>query len=146
MRRRAETGSALIEVTWLSILLLIPLVYLLLAVFDVQRSAFGLSAASRAAARAFVLAPTVAEGRARARAAAEVALHDQGLSLSDARLVVRCRPDPRRCLSPGSTVVVDLDLGVALPLMPSALGANTPTIRVRAEHAVPYGLFRQDRS
>ena len=33
-----------------------------------------------------------------------------------------------------------------LPLMPAALGGNTPSIRVEAEHAVPYGTFREDRS
>ena len=64
MRRRVRTerGTALVEVTWLSILLLVPLVYIVLAVFDVQRSAFAVNAATRAAGRAYTLAPSEAEG------------------------------------------------------------------------------------
>ncbi len=144
-RRRDERGTALVEVTWLSILLLVPLVYVVLAVFDVQRSAFAVNAATRAAGRAYVLAPSEAEAGARARAAAEVALEDQGLRLDDGSVAIGCDPDPRDCLSPGSVVHVRMSLPVRLPLMPDALGGNTPSIRVDAEHTVPYGTFREDR-
>lgn len=143
--RADERGTALIEVTWLSVLLLVPLVYVMLAVFDVQRSAFAVSAATRAAGRAYAIAPSEAEGRARARAAAAVALHDQGLDLSRGAITMSCDPDPADCLSPGSTIHVDLRYPVPLPLVPLALGGNTPSIRVEAEHAVPYGTFREDR-
>jgi Flp pilus assembly protein TadG len=145
-RPRGERGTALIEVTWLSILLLIPLLYAVLAVFQVQRSAFAVTAATRAAGRAYTLAPSQAEGVARARTAAAVALGDQGLTLSRGQLRVSCEPEPNDCLSPGSVVHVDLRYPVALPLMPSALGRDTPSIRVEAEHSVPYGTFREDRS
>ncbi len=144
-RGRDEAGTALVEVTWLSLLLLVPLVYILLAVFEVQRSAFAVSAASRAAARAYAIAPTQADGAARARAAAGVALGDQGLDLDRGTLVLGCEPDPGDCLSPGSLIHVDVRYPVALPLLPSALGANTPSIRVEAEHTVPYGTFREHR-
>jgi hypothetical protein len=30
--------------------------------------------------------------------------------------------------------------------MPDALGGNTPSIRVDADHQVPYGSFREARS
>nr|MBA2464590.1 hypothetical protein [Nocardioidaceae bacterium] len=56
-RHRDESGSALVEVTWLAILLLVPLVYVVLGVFEVQRASFGSTSAARAAGRAFVLAP-----------------------------------------------------------------------------------------
>ena len=46
--REAEDGTALVEVTWLALLLLVPLVYLLVAAFDVQRASFGVSAANAA--------------------------------------------------------------------------------------------------
>ena len=69
-RRRDERGSALVEVTWLSILLLVPLVYVVLAVFEVQRSAYAVNAATRAAGRAYTLAPSEGEAAARARTAA----------------------------------------------------------------------------
>lgn len=143
--RRTERGTALIEVTWLSILLLVPLVYIVLAVFDVQRSAFAVNAATRAAGRAYSLAPSDETGSARARAAAEVALRDQGLDLADGSLAVSCEPEPRDCLSPGSLVHVRMVVPVVLPLMPDALGGEVPSIRVEAEHLVPYGSFREHR-
>ncbi len=144
-RRRDEVGTALVEVTWLSLLLLVPLVYIMLAAFEVQRSAFAVSAASRAAGRAYAIAPTQADGLVRARVAARVALADQGLDLARGTLVVDCEPHPRDCLSPGSVIHVDVRYPVALPLTPTALGASTPSIRVEAEHSVPYGSFREHR-
>jgi hypothetical protein len=145
VRSRDERGTALVEVTWLSILLLVPLVYVVLAVFEVQRSAFAVDAATRAAGRAYSLAPSEAAGAARARAAAAVALGDQGLSLRRGALRVSCSPTPHDCLAPGAVIRVSMVYPVALPLMPSALGGNTPSIRVQADHLVPYGSFREDR-
>jgi hypothetical protein len=144
-RVRTERGTALVEVTWLSILLLVPLLYVVLAVFEVQRAAYAVDAATRAAGRAYSLAPTQTAGVARARAAAEVALADQGLRLSRGQLGIRCAPVPSSCLSPGSVIHVRLSCPVALPLMPDALGGNTPSIRVESEQAVPYGSFRESR-
>jgi hypothetical protein len=144
-RDRGERGTALVEVTWLSILLLVPLLYVVLAVFDVQRSAFGVSGAARAAGRAYSLAPDEAVAMTRARVAAAAALHDQHLDLGDGSLTVSCRPAPGNCLSPGSTIDVHVRMQVPLPLAPTALGGNTPTVRVEASHSVAYGTFREDR-
>lgn len=142
---RGERGSALVEVTWLGILLLVPLVYIVLAVFEVQRAAFAASAAARSAGRAFVMAPSPVEGEARAREASSVAFTDQGLTERPAGLVVGCEP-VGACLTPGSVVHVAVTYQVPLPLIPDALGDQAPSIRVHAEHTVPYGTFREDRS
>lgn len=141
-----ESGTALVEVTWLAVLLMVPLVYVVLAVFDVQRAAFAVSAATRAAGRAYSLAPSQPAGLAQGRAAAAVALRDQGLDLERGTLVLTCRPDPRHCLTPGSVIEVRLAYHVDLPLMPSALGGDTPSIAVSSSHQVPYGRFREARS
>ena len=139
-----ERGSALIEVTWLAILLLVPLVYLLISVFDVQRGAFGVSAASRAAGRAYALADTDAEGRSQARSAARVALADQGFE-GGFDLDITCTPLPRSCLSPGSVITVVVRTRVDLPLAPAALGGGTPSFRVDSTHRVPYGTYVEER-
>ena len=144
-RPRRQRGSAVVEVTWLTILLLVPLVYLVLSVFEVQRAAFAVTAASRAAGRAFVLAPDQVSGQERAAQAAGVALRDQGLALPAGSLAVTCEPDPRSCLQPGSVVVVSLGLDVALPLVPGFFGGETPSIRVSSTHRAPYGTFREAR-
>ena len=82
-------GTASVEFVWLTILLLVPFVYILIAVFDTQRASYGVSTASRAAARAFLQSPDVATGERRARIAANVALDDQDL---DGELIPRPLP------------------------------------------------------
>jgi hypothetical protein len=142
---RDERGSGLVELTWLAILLLVPLLYVVLTVFEVQRAAFGVSTGARAAGRAFSQAPSEAVAHHRARVAMDVAFADQQLDGSRRSLEISCRPDPANCLAPGSVVVVDVGYSVPLPLLPDALGGQRPSIRVEAQHRVPYGTFREDR-
>jgi len=144
-RAHDERGSALVEVVWLSLLLLVPLVYLLVSVFEVQRASFGVSGAARAAARAYSLAPDESAARARAVAAASVALRDQGVDPGQVQIEVHCTPLPDNCLSPGSLIEVDVHHQVTLPLAPTALGGDAPSFRVDASHTVAYGTFREDR-
>jgi hypothetical protein len=134
-----------VEATWLALLLLVPLVYVLLAVFDVQRASYGMSGAARAAARAYSLAPDESSAPSRARAAATVALRDQGIDAADVQLVVRCRPAAGNCLAPGSLIRVELSHQVRLPLAPAALGGGAPSFRVEASSTVAYGTYREDR-
>lgn len=145
MKSSDEQGSALVEVVWLALLLLVPLVYVMLAVFDVQRGSFGITAASRAAGRAYVLAPDDAEGLRRARAAARVALADQGMAEAPFELEVRCEPEPRDCHARGSTVTIRLSTRVLLPMAPQALGGDAPSFALDATHRVPVGRYREAR-
>lgn len=142
---RDESGSALVEMTWLSLLLLVPLVYVLLAVFAVQSGSYAVSGAARAAARAYALAPDEASAPVRARAALAVALADHDIEAGEARMHVECRPAPSNCLAPGSVITVSVRHQVRLPLAPGALGRQAPSFRVEADHAVGYGTFREDR-
>jgi Flp pilus assembly protein TadG len=140
---RREDGTATIEFVWLSILLLVPFVYILVAVFDAQRASYGVSTASRSAARAFLQAPDVAVGERRARLAAQVALDDQGLDGASVRIT--CLPSPADCLQPGSSVRIVVRTTQALPLTPSALGSQLGGITVDSTHTQPYGTFRSER-
>ena len=138
MKCRQERGTALVEFTWLGILLLVPLLYIVVSVFEVQRASYAVSTASRSAARAFSLAPTAAEGEARAHAAVRTALQDQGLDGHDFDLSITCAP---ACLQPGSTVTVKLRTNVDLPLLPDSLGGNKPSFRLDSTQQVPYGTY-----
>ena len=144
-RRRDDRGAGVVEFTWLFLLLLVPLVYLLLAAMEVQQASYGATAASRAAGRAYVLAPDEATARARADTAARVALADQGIDWATSSLSVTCSPNPDECLSPGSLVTVDVTVQQAVPLAGPFLGASAPSVRVSSSHAEPYGTFREDR-
>jgi hypothetical protein len=141
VRRHTEAGSALVEVTWLGILLLLPMVWIVLSVFEVQRGAFGVTAAARSAGRAFAIAPDDATGHQQATAAAAVAMADQGLGDTPWQLEVTCgeRPD---CHVGGAVITVRVETHVALPFVPDFLGGQT-AFALDAEHDVPIGQYQE---
>ena len=141
MRRRTQAGTALVEVTWLGILLLLPMVWIVLSVSEVQRGSFGVTAAARSAGRAFALAPDDLTGRQQARAAAAVALGDQNLDDSDWTIAVTCPPQPD-CHVGGAVVTVRIETQVALPFLPGLLGGGAE-FRLDAEHHVPIGQYQE---
>lgn len=136
-----QRGSAVVELFWLGILLLLPVLWIVLAVFQVQRGAFGVTAAARAGARAFALAPDDAAGRSRASVAAQLALADQGVHDPLPEVTVTCRPDPEDCHQPGSVITVSVHSRVVLPMTPSALGVGRPSFALDATQTVPIGQF-----
>jgi hypothetical protein len=143
MTRRLERGTATVEFVWLTILLLAPFVYVLIAVFDTQRASYAVSAASRSAARAYLMAADPSSGEQRARVAAEVALNDQGVV---ADVLISCLPSPAECLQPGSSVRVVVRTVQPLPLTPSVLGDRLGGIAVDSTHTESFGTYRAGRS
>jgi hypothetical protein len=141
VRRRGESGSAVVELTWLGIVLLLPMVWIVVSVSEVQRGTFGVTAAARSAGRAFALAPDDATGARRARAAAELALADQGLAAASALVEVGCPPLPD-CHVGGAVVTVRVETKVALPFVPDFLGGAT-SFRLDAVHRVPIGQYQE---
>ena len=143
--RADERGSALVEFSWLAILLLVPVVWLVLSVFEVQRGAFAVSGAARAAGRAYALADSDATGDAHARRAARQAFTDQGLGAAPLTLAVTCTPYPRSCHAGTSVVTVRVATRVRLPWLPSSFGLGEPVFALDASHTVPIGQFREVR-
>ena len=144
MRRsqRSEDGSAVVEIVWLGILLLVPLLWVVLSVFEVQRGAFAVTSAARSAARAYALAESDAAGQEQARAAIRQALADQGGDDRDFRFTVSCQGP---CHEAGSVITVRVWHGVDLPLLPEVLGGDAPSFRLDSTHTVPIGQFRDTR-
>ncbi|HPU12295.1 MAG TPA: hypothetical protein PLQ19_00725 [Aeromicrobium sp.] len=132
-----ERGSSTIEFTWLTLLLLVPLVYVVVAVFQTQRTAYGVSAASEAAARAFIASKTVQGAPSRATQAAQVVLADHGVT--GAKVTTRCEP---ACFEPGSTVIVRVSASQRLPLAPAVLGDPIAKFEVDSTHTEPFGRYR----
>lgn len=139
---RDEGGSAVVELVWVVVLLLVPLLWIVLSVFEVQSGAYGVTSAARAAGRAYALAPTDAEGQASATAAARQALLDQGLP-ADAPLDVEvsCSPYPN-CHGGTSVITVRVSSRVDL-LVPDVLGGGRPTFALDATHTVPIGQYQE---
>lgn len=140
---RDERGSALVELTWLGVLLLIPMLWIVLSVSDVQRGAFGVSSAARAAGRAYAVAPDDALGRVRAEQAARQALADQGLRGVPVTVTVTCTPYPHDCHQGTSVVTVRVFTRVDLPLLPDVLSGQAPSFALDAEHIVPIGQYQE---
>jgi hypothetical protein len=145
LNHRKEAGSALVELVWLGILLLVPLLWIVMSVFEVQRGAFGVSAAARSAGRAYALAATDAEGERRARAAAEQVMADQGLADVPLVLEFTCDSPGSTCHSGGAVVTVRVDTRIDLPLLPDVLGGGAPSFALDATHTVPIGEFQEVR-
>lgn len=142
-RRRGEDGSALVELCWLGILLLVPLLWIVISVVEVQRGAFAVSGAARAAGRAYALAPTDAEGYHRAQAAARQALDDQGVHGVPLTVRISCTPYPHDCHAGTSVITVVVASRVDLPLLPRFLGGGAPSFALDATHTVPIGQFQE---
>ena len=141
MRRpRGDDGNALVEFTYLAVLLMVPLVYVMLSVFLVQRAAFGATEAARQAGRAYALAGDQATAQARADAASALALADQGITGAEPPKVQCLGP----CLSPGSAVRVTVSYEVELPVLSALLPTGLrPRIPVTARHLEVVDVFRQ---
>ena len=132
-----ERGSAIIEFHFLGLLLMVPLIYVLLAVLDVQRASYGVTQAAREAGRIFV----ATGDESAARLAARVALVDQGLAADAADISIRCSAAP--CYQPGAEVTVTVGSTVRLPFVPEVLaGAVNAEIPVDATHASVIDRFR----
>jgi Flp pilus assembly protein TadG len=142
-RRHGQRGSALVELCWLGILLLLPVLWIVMSVFEVQRGAFGVTAAARAAARAYALAPDDATGLVRARTAVRAALDDQGMEGVVPNVRVSCTPYPTDCHQGTSVITVSVHSRVVLPLMPDVLGSDRPSFALDATQSVPIGQFHE---
>ena len=125
-----EGGSASIEFLTVGMLLLVPTVYLVLALASIQSAAFAVEGAARQAARVFVQATSAGAGEAAAARAVAVTLADYGLDADDARVSITCTPNPADCLQRRGFVTVSIQTTAPLPLFPAVLG-------VEAAPAVP---------
>lgn len=144
MRRgvRGEDGTAAIEFIGLSVVLLLPVVYVLLSVFQLQRAAFGVSQAAREAGRAYATAASSGEASARAAEAADLAVNDQGIDGSPS---VTYTSTPS--LQPGSRFTLRVDMDVPLPYAGHGkfLGLIPATVAVHSSYTVVIDQFRAGR-
>lgn len=93
----ADEGNAIVEFLYLALVLMVPLVYVMLGVFDAQRASFGVTEAARQAGRTWVATPGC--DRTRAVRAAQLALGDQGVTATAIDV-------PTTCPAPGGRAEV----------------------------------------
>ena len=121
-----DAGSASLEFVTVGMILLVPLVYLVLAMSAIHAGSLAVGGAARQAARVFVQSATPAEAHAAAARAIEFALVDHGIDPQAAALTISCSPRPDACLMRQGYVTVKVDLLVDLPLAPAVLTGEFP--------------------
>lgn len=127
---RDDRGSALIEFSVASLILLIPLVYLIIALGRLQAASYAVTSAATAASTIAARAP---DSTPEASDAVSLALHDHGFDDASNKLTVDCTPS---CSAPGAIVTARVAIDVKLPGVPTAIDAVVPThITVTAHHA-----------
>lgn len=121
-----ESGSASLEFVTAGLLLVIPLVYLVLALSSIQSGALAAEGAARQAARVFVQSATDQGARDAAARAVELALADHRITDADVDVAIVCVPDPGDCLARRGYVTVGVRIAVPLPLVPAAIIGDFP--------------------
>lgn len=138
---RGDGGSAVVEFVTVGVLMLVPVVYLVVAVAGVQAAAFATESAAREAARIVVTTPDEGLSEDRVVAAVGWALRDQGIDADPARAAtVVCAARP--CLTPGADVAVTVRVEVPLPALPPGVSQVVPlVVPVSATHTQVVGEF-----
>ena len=115
-----ERGSASLEFIGAGVLLLVPLVYLIIALAQIQSHTFGVDAAARYASRVLAQNPTSLD----LVGSNVMAIAGQyGLTADNVQVSITCA-DPGPCPAPGGLVTVTVTATSPLPLMPDFLTAN----------------------
>jgi Flp pilus assembly protein TadG len=136
-----QRGSAVVEFTFLGLLLMVPVVYFIITVGQLQGGSFAVVGAADQAAKVFVAQPDAPSGRTAAEQAAMVALADYGHPAGNASVEIHC-DSGGDCTAAGSAVTVTVRLTVPLPFAPfgEAMRLNAGQLNASATQVV--GRFR----
>jgi Flp pilus assembly protein TadG len=124
-----ERGSAIIEFVFVTVIVLLPLIYVVVAAAAVQHSQLAVSQAAREAGRAYATSDSATHAAARALAAARIALADEnlddGMTLRYVAAGASCSSSevaPR--LAPGAQFTICVIRHTTLPAIPSILAGQ----------------------
>lgn len=131
-----ESGEATIEFVTVVLLLLVPLVYFILALFTVQSGMYAAEAGAAASAR--ILTEHPENGKAAAKTAVQLAVADQSLDVQKVSFSLHC--DTGKCPQAGSTGTLSVNLRVSLPVVGTLLEGFLPAeIPLQAKHPIKWG-------
>lgn len=129
-----DAGSAALEFIAVGVVLLVPLVYLVIALGGIQEQTLGTEAAARHLARAIAQSPGAAAAAVRSDAVLTGVIAEYGLDADAVEVSLSCEPRVNECPSPGATITVSVSTRVALPLVPELFGLDRSTaIPVQAD-------------
>ncbi len=117
----------------MGLILLIPLVYLVVALGAIQEQTLGVEAAARHVARAMSQASDVESAMASGEAVISAVSREYRLDPDSVTVSASCAPEGLACPAPAATLRVTVSARVRLPLMPPVLGLDrAASIQVEA--------------
>ena len=112
-----DRGSATIEFLIAGVLLLVPIMYLVIALSTVQNGSLGAESTARFVARTLAAGDEVPPELVR-----DIVADSYGIDPATLDVNISCTPATTQCPASGATIVVTVRSSVALPLMPAAFG------------------------
>ncbi|MBN9176057.1 MAG: TadE family protein [Microbacterium sp.] len=117
-----EAGSAALEFILVGLVLLVPIVYLVIALGTIQGQALGVETGARQLARTIAAAPDAATAEARAERVRDAIVREYGLDAAAVAVDISC--SRAACPEPGAILTVTVRTEVPLPLVPAILGLD----------------------
>ena len=133
---RSDEGSATVEFIGLSIILLIPAIYLLLTISQLQAAGYAAVAAADQAAKTVGFSEDAAQAETRAVRTVQLTAADFQLDPQATSTTIHCSNS--ECTDPGTQIQVHVSIDVVLPLVPTFLGNPT---RIATMHATGYHVI-----
>ncbi|TDF96994.1 hypothetical protein E1809_09340 [Arthrobacter terricola] len=138
--RSSERGSATVEFTFLALLLMVPVVYFIVTIGQIQGGSFAVVGAADQASKVYVTRDDPQQSRLAAEQAALLTLADYGHPAERASVDVTC--DHEDCNAPGGTVTVTVKLKVPLPMVPFGDSMKLDAAHLNASATQVVGRFR----
>ncbi|MGB9377650.1 MAG: hypothetical protein WCB04_09070 [Mycobacteriales bacterium] len=144
-----DDGRAMIEFIFLGVLTLVPLLYLVVAAFQLERNVFAVTQAAREAGRAYATADDPVGAEQRASYAMHLALADQGVvgeaTMTYVPVSAACGggPSGAQSLAPGSDFAVCVTRVMTIPGVPGFVSGRRNTVTGR--YVVHIDDFRSAR-
>lgn len=131
-----DEGSAALEFITVGVILLVPLVYLIIALGAIQEQTLGVEAAARHTARAIATAPDAETAARRGDAVLTGVIAEYGLDAGEVDVTLSCAPVGSGCPAAGATLIVSVNARVRLPLIPPLFGLDrAASVVVEAQSA-----------
>ncbi len=120
----ADEGSAALEFILVGLVLLVPIVYLVVALGAIQGQALGVETGARQIARTIADAPDLATADARAERVRDAIVAEYGLEPDALDVSIACTSGLASCPEPGALLTVTVTTSVPLPLVPAIFGLD----------------------
>lgn len=119
-----DEGSASLEFLIGGLVLLVPIVYLIVALGVIQTHALGAEAVARHLSRTLATASDADDARTQADRVLSAVAEEYGMDADDIAVQISCEPAGTECPRAGVMIHVEVEVGVALPLVPPVLGLD----------------------